>query len=402
MVVTKIISAVIPAYSDVSIVKNSVLSLATQWIPDDTFMLEIIIVDDNPNGEYSYFTSEPFLRIVNKNVCIKIIKNAENYGQGISRQIGIDNALSNWFVLCDEDDMYAPNAMYRFWEILNEQYCGGEDGKPVALIAAPVYGFDINKSRTLIHSHAIWVNGKLFNRQFLRDNNIFFPTGESSHRAEDYPFIESLNYAINNNPNFKRIDFDDDADTFYYWIPNRKSRSRSEQYYTALLTPFTTTSALALYQYKKWYNEYYNLTSSDKDEEMKYEILNITAYTFHSYTRWLYDMANGWKDDPKCVEKDWERLKNNLRDMRKELRIYWNEICPSDIHDIMYGIKHNSDIQFVEPFICSFNEWVTKGHKTDKMSFDEIREYCSGLKFDEAKHEINTSYVKAWVKRHNI
>ena len=294
----RLISAIIPAYGDIDIVKNSVVSLATQWIPDDSFKLEIIIVNDNPERDYSYFLSDDFLRIVNHNVNIVIISNQENYGQGISRQIGIDNASSDWVLLCDEDDMYAPNAIYRFWEILNEQHCAGEDGKPVALISAPIYAFDKNKERMIIEANSIWVNGKLYNRQFLKDNKIRFPIGKNSHRAEDYPFIRMLYYALNNNTFYKSINFDNNADTFYYWIPNEKSRTRCEPHYTALLTPFTLNSTCIIYEYQKWYNELHNIVM-DKDEVMKQDILNMNVYAFQNYLAYLHDMSLGWKDDEK-------------------------------------------------------------------------------------------------------
>lgn len=401
MVVTKIISAVIPAYSEISVVKNSVISLATQWIPDDSFKIEIVIVNDNPKRDYSYFQSKEFDIIKNKNVEVVIINNEKNYGQGISRQIGIDNAKSNWFVLCDEDDMYAPNALYRFWEILNEQHCNGEVGKPVALLAAPVYSFDRNKSRMIIQSNAIWVNGKLYNRQFLRDNNIFFMNDVTSYHAEDYPFVEKLNYAIEMSKTYKRVDFTDDADTFYYWMPNDKSISRCEKFYTAQITPYTMLASMHLYDYIKKYNEVNNI-EREQDEFMKHKILNMCAYSYHAYSRWMYDMACGWSKSEICLESEWELLKSSLNRIREEIKVYWKEYCPSDIYDVMHNIKHHSDVRFIEPFICPFKEWVEKGYKTDKMNFEEIKKYCEGLEFDGYPHEVGTDYVKAWCKRHEM
>lgn len=400
-VITRVISAVIPAYGSIDIVKNSVVSLATQWIPDDSFNLEIIIVNDNPNMDYSYFQSKEFEPIVNKNVSITIITNCENYGQGISRQIGIDNAMSNWILLCDEDDMYAPNAIYRYWEVLNEQYCGGEDGNPVALIASPVYGFAKNKQRDIINSKSIWVNGKLYNRQFLRDNNITFPNGENSRHAEDYPFIEQLNYAIENNKYFKRVDFNDEADTFYYWMPNPKSQSRSERFYTTMLTPLTMNASLMIWDYMKEYNKFHNI-EKDKDEFMKDRILSMSVYAYYAYIKCLYDMANGWKDDSRFTEEVWEFYKSVLSRFKDELLPYWDEICPSHMNDAIYNAKNNSDISYIESWIEPFTEWIEKGLETLNMSYDEIKEYCSKLEFDDIKHEIHSPYVKAWRKRHEI
>lgn len=397
----RVITAVIPAFGEIGIVKNSVVSLATQWIPDDEFRLEIIIVNDNPKMNYSYFLGQEFQKIVNDNIVIKIINNENNYGQGISRQIGIDNASSNWILLCDEDDMYATNAVYRFWEILNEQHYGGEDGKGVALISAPLYSFEKNKERKIINAKSIWVNGKLYNRQFLRENMIMFPTGKNSHRSEDYPFIKMLDYAIENNFNYKRVDFDDDADTFYYWIPNQNSRTRCEKFYSALLTPFTMKSSLMIFKYQKWFNEYHNIVK-DKDEEMKHTILNMCVYAYFNYNHWLFCMNQGWKDDKKFLEEDWEMYKSVLKGLRDELKYYWNEIVPSDIFLMLSSVKMNSDVNFVESWLGSFETWVTKGFKTDKMSFGEIKEYCGSLSFDTAKHETNSSYSQAWKKRNKI
>ena len=395
----KVLSVVVPAYSDISIVRNSIVSLATQWIPKDSFLLEILIVNDNPKQDYSYFVSESFAKILSENVIINIICNKENYGQGISRQIGIDNAMSNWVLLCDEDDMYAPNALYRFWEILNEQHCGGEDGKPVALMSAPLYSFDIDKNRKIIDAKSIWVNAKLYNRQFLRDNQIAFPTGKNSHRSEDYPFAKMVDYAIENNSNYKRIDFDNSADTFYYWIPNLKSRTHIDKFYTALLTPFTMNSSCMIIEYYKWYNNYHNIVK-EKDEFMKMEILNMNVYAYYNYLNWLRDMSLGWKDDEKCLEEDWELYKSVLKKLKGELMEYWNEIVPSDIYEMLTKVKNFSDVRFVESWIGSFENWIENEHNTLNMSFAEIKKYCSKLKFDEANHEIHSSYVKAWIKRH--
>lgn len=400
-VVTRVISAVIPAFGEVELVRNSVVSLATQWIPDNTFKLEVIIVNDNPNRDYTFFQKKDFKKIVGKNVFINIINNDTNVGQGFSRQIGIDNAMSNWILLCDEDDMYAPNAVYRFWEILNEQHRNGNDGKPVALIAAPVYGFDENKERLIINSHSIWVNGKLYNREFLKENQIYFPCGDNSFHAEDYPFIEQLNYAIDNSKFYKRIDFDDTADTFYYWIPNRKSQSRKERFYTAMLTPLTMNASLLVYDYMKRYNKYYNI-ENDQEEFMKFKILSISVYSYYAYVKWLHDMALGWKDDERFTESVWSFYKEVMKNFKNELLVYWKEICPSNIMDVCYGIKHSSDIQYIESWIEPFNEWINNGMMTLNMSYDEIKDYCGKLKFDEVNHEVHSDYVQAWCRRKGV
>lgn len=396
--ITTKISAIIPAYSDIKIVNNSVMGLATQWIPDETFELEIIIVNDNPEmpHQYDWYLSNEFKKILKSHIQIRIIENKKNVGQGMSRNIGIKAAKSDWFVLCDEDDIYAPNAIYRFWEILEKEYMNGDEKLPICLIAAPLYGFDRNEYRQLIPSNSIWVNSKLYNRQFLERHDIWFPEGDNSHRSEDYPFIRCLDYAIAHDNTFKRIDFTDDVDTFYWWIPNYNSRSRCDEHYGSLLSGYTMRSSNIIFEFFDKFNKK-NGIDAEEDEYMKHEILNMTAYGFYNYLWFIRDLACGWDD---CKEDYWSVLVSAVNDLREKLLLYWDEIVPSDIIDMLYNIKNNSDVRFVESWIGSFENFVEKGHATLDMSFNKIKQYAASLEFDEANHEINAPYVKAWITRH--
>lgn len=395
---TSILSAVIPAYSELSIVNNSVIGLATQWIPDDSFELEIIIVNDNPQkkGQYEWYLSEEFQKILKPHITLRILENKTNVGQGMSRNIGIKSASSDWVVLCDEDDTYAPNAMYRFWEILEKEHNSGENPLPVSVIAAPLYGFDKEEYRQLIPSNSIWVNSKLYNRNFLKKHGIWFPDGANSHRSEDYPFIRCLDYAVAHDKTFKRIDFSDDTDTFYWWIPNYHSRSRCDEHYGSLLAGYTMRSSNIIFEFFDRFNQKNNILE-EEDEYMKHEILNMTAYGFYNYLWFIRDLSLGWKD---CKEEYWKILVGAVNDLRQKLLLYWEEICPSDIVDTLYCVKNMSDIRFVESWIGSFENFVVNGHKTLHMNFPEIKKYAKTLEFDAANHEIHSTYVQAWSKRH--
>lgn len=393
------IAAVIPAYSDISIVNNSVLALATQWIPDDSFKLEIIIVNDNVSKphQYDWYISDDFAeKILKSNISIRIIENEENLGQGMSRNIGIKAANTDWFVLCDEDDTYAPNALYRFWEILRNEYCNGELELPVSVIAAPLYGFDKQFYRQLIPATSIWVNSKLYNRAFLEKHGIWFPEGSNSHRSEDYPFIRCLDYACAHDKEYKRIDLKDDVDTFYWWMPNYTSRSRCDTHYGSLLAGYTMKSSNIIFEFFEDFNRK-NGFEQEEDEMMKHEILNMTAYSFYNYLWFIRDLAIDWDD---CEEEYWNILVESVNGLREKLKYYWDEICPSDITDMLFRVKNQSDCRFVESWIGSFEDWVVKGHFTLNMNFNDIKQYAKTLEFDQANHEIHSSYVQAWQKRH--
>ncbi len=398
--VTKIITAVIPAFSDINIVNNSVIALCRQWIPADTFELEIIIVNDNISrpDQYDSFLSDQFSKLINPHISIRIIKNDENVGQGQSRNIGIKAAKSDYIVLCDEDDSYAVNAVYRFWEVLEKEYCAGNDPLPISVIGAPLYGFDKGEFRQLIPSNSIWVNSKLYNRKFLEKHNVWFPDGYNSHRSEDYPFIRSLDYAIAHDKTFKRIDFSEQADTFYWWIPNYNSRSRCDEHYGSLLAGYTMKSSSIIFDYMTAFNKANNIEDQE-DEYMKHEILNMCIYSFYNYLWFLKDLSQGWDD---CQEEYWEVLREGVAELLERLRVYWDEIVPSDVADTLYAVKHHSDCRFIESWIGSFEKFVTQGHWTLSCNFSEIKEYCKTLEFDAAMHEIHASYVTAWQKRHIV
>ena len=396
------VTAVIPAYSDISIVNNSVLSLCTQWIPDDTFQLEIIIVNDNPNkgSQYDWYLSEDFKKILKHNIEIRIITHLKNSGQGVARNTGIDNAKYNWIVLCDEDDMYAPNSMYRFWEILNKEHNGGEDKKPVSIICAPIYSFDKNFYRNIIDPWSIWVNSKLYNKEFLNKYGIKFPSGANSHRAEDYPFSRMVDYASRHDESYKRIDLDKSTDTMYYWYPNTNSRSRCDKHYGALLSGYTMKSSNMIFDFIKNFNFSYLKNNKEsffsEDENLKHEILNMNIYAFYNLLSFVKELSQGWED---CKEEYWNILKESVSELRKKLLFYWEEIVPSDIADMQYQVKHHSDCRIVESWIGTFEEYINKEVPILNMDFDAIKKYASTLKFDSSNHEIHSSYVKAWIKR---
>ena len=397
------ITAVIPAYSDISIVNNSILSLCTQWIPDNTFQLEIIIVNDNPDkgNQYDFYLSETFKKIIKPNIEIRIITNLVNSGQGVSRNVGIDNAKYNWIVLCDEDDVYTINAIYRIWEVLKKEHNSGEDNKPVSIIACPIYSFDENHYEHIINSQSIWVNAKLYNKQFLNKYNIRFPEGDNSHKAEDYPFSKMVEYAAKHDSSYKRIDFKEDEQTFYLWYPNHQSRSRCDKYYGSKLAAYTMQASVKIYDFMKNFNEKY--LSEDKkaeeDEILKHEILNMNIYAFYNFLWFMKDLSEGWEG---CTVHDWDTLRHALTTLRNKLLYYWREIVPSDVSDMLYRVKHHSDVRFIESWIGSFEDYINKTSDLLMLSFDKLKEYCKNLQFDNCNHEIHTSYVKAWNLRHFV
>lgn len=400
MVKTNHIAAIIPAYSSREVVNNSVLSLATQWIPDNTFHLEIVIVNDNPGKmeQYNYYISEDFKKnILKPHINIRLIKHSSNLGQGRARNTGIGD-INGFFVLCDEDDIYAPNALYRMWEIIQKEHYNSEDPRPVSILTCPIYSFDKDMYRHIIPSASIWVNAKLYNKEFLDKYGIRFPIDECSHRAEDYPFSRMVDYASRNDKSFKRIDLPNDTDTVYYWYPNHNSRSRQDKFYGSMLSGYTMKGSVNIINFIKNFNEKYIIPDKqgEADEYLKQEILNMNIYSYYNFLSFLKDLSLGWQ----CKEEYWNILVSSIKSLREQILPYWEEYCPSDIADMLYRVKHHSDIRFTESWIGSFESFINKENSLLNKSFNYIVKYAKKLKFDSCNHEVNSSYVKAWNKRH--
>ena len=72
---------------------------------------------------------------------------------------------------------------------------------------------------------------------------------------------------------------------------------------------------------------------------------------------------------------------------------------------MLYQVKHYSDVRFCESWEGTFYDYINKGFFYNEtnlldMSYEQMREYCSTLEFDGAGHEIHSSQVQAWIKRH--
>ena len=154
------------------------------------------------------------------------------------------------------------------------------------------------------------------------------------------------------------------------------------------------------------YNKKHNIEEQE-DEGMKHEVLNMTVYAFYNLLDFLREVAS---TDYKPLKEDWDILRKSVGLLRKKLTdMFWDEIVYSDVEDMLYQVKHYSDIHFCESWLGTFYDFINKGFiikiggiKKDvlDLKYDEMIKYCHTLEFDGANHEIHSKQVKAWLKRH--
>ena len=416
------ITVVSPMWGERNITDRMVFSVLHQYLGHDNLLnIELVLVDDylegrgeNNESPYEYYLSEEFKQFYDtKHISIKLIKNKEHKYQGESREIGFLAGKYDWFILVDCDDMLAPNCCDRYRHVINSYYRKDEQGNRVevgnlACVYGLLYSFDEHGYEHNIEGESIWVQSRCYNRRFIIENNIHFPTGLGSKQGEDYPFIRKLDYALShdNSWNGVKIPYNegDDCQATAFWFPNEDSLSRKDPHYGCHLSGWTMASSNAVIDYFMEYNERHGI-EDEEDEAMKQELLNMNIYAFYNLLDFLKEVAS---TDYNPLKEDWIALRDNIRDLRKKLKnMFWDEIVYSDIEDMLYDVKHYSDIRFCESWLGTFYDYMNIGFKYKntpilEMTYDQMKNYCKKLKFDEAGHEKHSPQVIAWNKRHKI
>ena len=103
------INVIIPAYNCRTTLGRTFSSLAAQTDPN----FEVIIVDDCSTEDIKSIVDD----YTNK-LNIIYIRNEQNLGCGMSRQVGIDNATQKLITFLDSDDMFMPYTIETFNSII--------------------------------------------------------------------------------------------------------------------------------------------------------------------------------------------------------------------------------------------------------------------------------------------
>ena len=407
---SKGITIVSPMWGDRNKTDRMVFSVIHQYISQkNPFNIHLVLVDDylekRKENPYQYYVSEEFQKFYDtEHIKITLIQNETHKYQGESREIGFMAGDYNYFLLIDCDDMLSPNCCDRYLDIIEKATTSTEENPnplPIACVQGMIYSFDTNGYEHNINGDSIWVQSRCYNRDFIIKHGVHFPTGTNSRQGEDYPFIRKLDYAIAHDNEYQtvRIPFGQgvECQATAFWFPNEESLSRKDPHYGQHLSGWTMASSNSILDFFEKYNKEHGFEDQE-DEFMKHEYLNMTIYSFYNLLDFIREVS---MTDYIPLEEDWYALRNNVYKLRKRLKEkYWDEIVYSDVEDMLYQVKHYSDIRFVESWIGTFYDYVNNGTKILNMDYSQMINYAHNLKFDGAIHEINAPYVKAWEKRH--
>ena len=204
------VNIIIPAYNAHSTIERCIASILMQTFND----YDVTIVNDGGNS---------YLNIIEKykdTMKIREISNPDktNRGAGYARQFGLDNTNGEFVMFIDADDvLYTPFA-------LQSLYNGLTMNPDFAVCAGRFVEETDDFSNFVLHQEdMVWMFGKLYRRNYLRQFGIRFCPG--SRWNEDNGFNSCIRLCSNDNAKVNFI-----SDIVYCWTNNPNSITKDNTY----------------------------------------------------------------------------------------------------------------------------------------------------------------------------
>ena len=152
------IDLIIPCYNAHDTIERTLCSVYMQTICKD---IHIILVDDNSDKPYDY------LKDKFNDLDLEIIRLEKNCGSGCTRRVGMKKGNNEYIMFMDADDTFTNSfAVRRLYDYIkeNEYDCVTSN-----------FLEDLGNGKFIKHEQdSIWVFGKIYKREFLEKNSIYF------------------------------------------------------------------------------------------------------------------------------------------------------------------------------------------------------------------------------------
>ena len=152
------IDLIIPCYNAHDTIERTLCSVYMQTMCKD---IHIILVDDNSDKPYDY------LKEKYNDLDLEIIRLEKNCGSGCTRRVGMKKGNNEYIMFMDADDTFTNSfAVRRLYDFIkdNEYDCVTSN-----------FLEDLGNGKFIKHEQdSIWVFGKIYKREFLEKNSIYF------------------------------------------------------------------------------------------------------------------------------------------------------------------------------------------------------------------------------------
>lgn len=173
------LSVIIPCYKARETIAKTLHSIAMQTISDN---VEVIIVNDCDGLNYNYTIDTASFGDLH----IKYVVRDKNGGCGAARNTGIREATTPYVCFIDSDDMFVnPLAL----EIMYNRIVA-EKADVLNSVFESEMRFSNGVAIKKMERQVTWVHSKLYRKQFLLDNNLFFK--EELRLNEDVEFNQMV------------------------------------------------------------------------------------------------------------------------------------------------------------------------------------------------------------------
>jgi len=199
------LAVIIPAYNRPECLREALNSLASQTKKN----FYTIVIDDCGEVDLAEVCSE-----FTEKLHIKYFKKKVNEGPGRARQTGLDicyRSNIDYVIFLDSDDMLMPNAVKKLSYEITRDHCD--------IVMSTISVESKDGSDFLISpekSSRVWLHGKIFSTQFLKNNGIEFDKGLRGN--------EDVSFLIKCMGLTKKVKYVEDA--LYLWRDEKSSITR--------------------------------------------------------------------------------------------------------------------------------------------------------------------------------
>lgn len=189
------LDVIIPCYNAKDTLSDTLSSIKVQ---NNTKNIKVYLVNDCSDYDYKEFIDQ-----FSNYFHIEEIKIDNNVGPGEARNIGIRNSNNPYIVFIDSDDvLYSSDSLETLYKEITK-------GKFDMVVSDFIYERD--NERIVKRANNVWLHGKIYNRKFLEENNIYFNNTRANEDngfnnliillTQNIKYINKITYIYKENKN---------------------------------------------------------------------------------------------------------------------------------------------------------------------------------------------------------